>query len=456
MSQALIDAAWHAGRLKYKLYPLQKQVYDRIRSANALWTFLECGRGWAKTSLMGLMAMEDTIRNTSYPFAFIGPEIKQQTRIMNHFLAKFAADAPPGLIKRRRSEAEIEIGGNILYIAGFNRDSIERLRGLRLGGVYIDEARDCDAEQFLYGLHDVIIPTLAHANGRIVVGSSTPEPLDHPLINYVAVQAALSDTHFVYTIDDNPTLTEPQKASLIEAMGGKDSDAVQRELYCKRIRPKSRVVLTDYAASWEEQDPNHIRHGNWLIFGDVGGVRDKTWIGVGYYDVPTASLYVVDERFWDENTPSGVIATGIGQLKSHVPESFDEIHHRIDMPGQMLVDYRDIHKMQISMPVKLEFNQSINKLNMAFRSGRIKIHPRCKMLRMCCEYGLLNKNRTDFERTPTFGHCDPLAGLKYGWSSCDKDTNRWPIASSTILPKHMQKQTASQTLSGLLAGGRRS
>lgn len=455
MSRLAVDRAWALGKLKYKLYPLQKVIYDKIRETDSMWTFLECGRGFSKSYLMTMMAIEDCIRGSEFPFAIIGPEIKQQTRIMTQTLAKIGVDAPPGMIRKRRSDAEVEIGDNTLYIAGFNRDSIERLRGLRLGGVYLDEARNCDAEEFLYGLNDILIPTLAHANGRIIVGSSTPSALDHPLISYIAPAASKAGTHFVYTIDDNPTLTQSQKETMIENMGGIESDAVQRELYCKRIRPKTRVVLPDFRNFWEDQSQVHLDYGNWLVFGDTGGTRDKTWIGIGYYDHPTARLHVVDEEWFDVNTPSGDVALGIGRLKGRLPVHVDDVSHKIDMAGQTIIDYREIHKLSISAPVKLEFNQSINKLNMAFRSTRIAIHPRCKNLLLCCEYGLLNKLRNDFERSKLFGHCDPIAGLKYGWSSCDTLTNRWPQEPSAfIVPKHMQQKSASQALSGLL-GGRR-
>lgn len=447
--------AWREGKLAYKLNGIQKRIRRQILATDGMYAFLECGRGFGKSVLLVLMAMEDAIRDKRYPAVIVGPEVKQQIRIVHQILGLLTGDAPSGFVRKLRSNNEIAVGDNHIVIAGFNRDSIERLRGLRFTRAYLDEARNCKSLDFLYGIQDILIPTLGHANGTFRIGSSTPDELDHPLITYVAPKAELNQTHFVYTIDDNETLTEPQKARLIDELGGRESEACQRELYCVRIRPRSRVALPDYRFFWDEPSDDARQYGNWIIFGDCGGTTDKTWLGLGFYDHPTARLYVLEERFFDANTVSAEHAQAVGEFMTKIPEGITP-RIRIDMPGLLLVDFQKTHRIDVRNPVKPEFHQSLNQLNLAFRSNRIAIHPDCRNLKLCCEYGLLNPKRTDFERSDSFGHCDPLAGLKYGWLSCDKETNTWPVVrlNTNQIRRPQAQSKGIGALAGVL-GGRR-
>jgi hypothetical protein len=58
--------------------------------------------------------------------------------------------------------------------------------------------------------------------------------------------------------------------------------------------------------------------------------------------------------------------------------------------------------------------------------GRIIVHPRCKQLAGCLEFGVWDEKRRKFERTETLGHFDALAALIYLVRNLDVHTNPIP------------------------------
>jgi hypothetical protein len=83
-----------------------------------------------------------------------------------------------------------------------------------------------------------------------------------------------------------------------------------------------------------------------------------------------------------------------------------------DCPGQLQVDLNKVG-FSVKLPKKLDWQAGINHMQVEFGQGRVLIDPKCKFLVASLEAGMYNKNRTDFERSETLGHCDALAALSY-------------------------------------------
>ena len=440
-TNAFAERAWRRGNLKYKMNPVQETIADQIRELQrngVRYIAVECARGFGKSWLELMLAMEDCARPPNdYPVFLLGPSLKQTKGIVSPIFHRIAADAPDQFIRQLKAENQFLVGENHFELGGFDRGYIESLRGRRAKHVYIDEAGICDDAEFLYGIHDILLPMLSHSGGSIIMLTSTPRNLDHPFLTQVVPKAQLEGAHFIRTIDQNPTMTEEQKASLIRELGGRESLACRRELYCERVRPTDILVLPSFIA---EKHVSEIESGEgaWILFGDYGGVQDKTALAAGYYDFPTATLKILDEAVFEPNTPTTSMLESIRRLLGH-HHGEHKLTIALDAPGQILVDLK-AHGIDASLPVKTDFDAQINQLEIAFQTNRILIHPRCSFLIASCEHGRFNKQRTDFERTPALGHCDGIAALMYGWRMVDKSPRSLPNYAQTY---HARQETQS-------------
>jgi hypothetical protein len=55
----------------------------------------------------------------------------------------------------------------------------------------------------------------------------------------------------------------------------------------------------------------------------------------------------------------------------------------------------------------------VNQLREFVKSGKLVIHPRCKMLIASLEFGIWKRDRSDFERSKELGHYDFIDALVY-------------------------------------------
>jgi hypothetical protein len=86
----------------------------------------------------------------------------------------------------------------------------------------------------------------------------------------------------------------------------------------------------------------------------------------------------------------------------------------VDAPHQLVsVDLHQEYQFYARLPQKSDWEASLNTLNGRFKQGKVLIHPRCKFVTISAESGILNKTRTDFERTEALGHMDGVAALMY-------------------------------------------
>ncbi len=80
----------------------------------------------------------------------------------------------------------------------------------------------------------------------------------------------------------------------------------------------------------------------------------------------------------------------------------------------LLIDLSTIHNLHF-MQVKKEssLEQMVNRVREWVGAGRIIVHPRCKMLAGCIQYGVWDKNRKEFAHSKAYGHFDHFAALMY-------------------------------------------
>jgi hypothetical protein len=111
----------------------------------------------------------------------------------------------------------------------------------------------------------------------------------------------------------------------------------------------------------------------------------------------------------------------------------------LDASGQLLIDY-SAQGLPASLPQKDEFNASLLLLNTSFHNNDVVIHPDCQLLIRTLEGGLLNKTRTDYERSEALGHADAAAACIYALRGIDKVSDIRPQISRMTHHIHPNQQ----------------
>lgn len=145
--------------IPYAPRPLQRRVHDSLRRFNVL----VCHRRFGKTvlSINELIKGAARCKKDNPRFAYIAPYFAQAKTIAWDYLKQFA-EPIPGL---QKNEAELRVdlpGGSRISLYG--ADNPDRLRGLYLDGVVIDEPADVSPRLW----PEVIRPALADRKGWAV------------------------------------------------------------------------------------------------------------------------------------------------------------------------------------------------------------------------------------------------------------------------------------------------
>lgn len=428
--------AWLTGDLRYKLHPVQRMIHATIRGLpqEQRDAVILCARRFGKSFLVVCMAIEDCIQNPGCIVRVVGPEIEQTIEIIEFNLDKIVRDAPGGIVRRQGSRRRWAVGESHIMVGAFDAKNVKKNLGKEALNIYTEEAGASNSETFDYGMREVLSPQLLHTKGRMVHATTPPPELDHIFATQYIPQASRDGSLFKFRIWDNPRLDEAQIQQAIDDSRGRHTIAFRRNYECELVKDPGVVCVPSFTpevhvrGDW--QDP---AHAIWFMFGDWGGIRDQSWIGVAYYDFERATLRVVGETWHEPNTAMDLIAPEVLRLFRMVPkERRSGLDFALDAPGQVFIDLNKmLEAAQTDLrcrPVtnKEDLETAVNAVEVALSQNRISLDPACKQLALTCEYGRFNKQRTDFNRTPQFGHNDALAGLMYGWRACDKTTNPFP------------------------------
>lgn len=364
--------------------------------------------------------------------------IEQVNEIVADNLALIESVAPPGFIERKKSDRRWIVGPKQaeLRLGPLDKAHVDGKRGGNASLIVLEESGFVRSDDLVYAIGSVINPQLLRSGGKLIHVTTPPEDIGHYVVTNVLPKCRLSGAVAEYDIYKNPQLTPAQ----IEKARSRctSEDEWKREYLVQIVRSEKRTVIPEY------DDARHVHEmpiPEYTFFRtamDFGGVRDLHAALLTFWDFERAVLCVLDERIWPINTPSRVIRQDTEEMESQVThhESDPNPVRISDAPGQLLVDLR-AEGFLVRLPEKVQgsWEAGINAVRGGFSKNQIEIHPRCKNLRAALQYGLYNKNRTDFERTETLGHLDALSALIYGWRH--KDT-RNPLP---LLPKSAHRDT---------------
>jgi hypothetical protein len=427
---------WRRGELSWKLRAEQRQFKAHIENSNKQLIVGNISRRWGKSYTLVLFAIEQAIKTKQrirYAAAF-------KSDLEEFILPAFEQilDDCPGSI-RPTYLASKQVwkfpNGSEIKLVGLDKNR-DGLRGNAINIIILDEAGFVTSLQYQYTT--VIIPATAkQKNIKIVAISTPPESPEHYFVELIKkAQTQPNGYYLCLTIDDISDLDPAERKRLLDEVGGEHSPTAQREFFCKIIIDASRAIAPSFDIDRHVQpvEPEHVK---WMLFGDTGGVRDKTVFLKAGWDHATGKKVFRDELVFEPGTATSEI---IAAVKTRWPG----LSLILDASGQLLIDY-SAQGLPASLPQKDEFNASLLLLNTSFHNNDVVIHPDCQLLIRTLEGGLLNKTRTDYERSEALGHADAAAACIYALRGIDKVSDIRPAISKMhhfIHPSQANKHTA--------------
>lgn len=444
---AAVAALWSRGVLEWKLRPEQCRLKEEIENPARQLVVGNISRRWGKTFTLVTYALEQAIRSRQkirYGCAFL-------TDLEEFVLPAFElilSDCPPSLrpTYHKTRKAWQFPNGSEIKLVGLDKNS-NGLRGNAISIIIIDEAGFVQNLKYLYT--SVIIPATAkQSNIKVIFISTPPESPEHyfsaELISKAQTQA--NGYYLCLTIDDISDLPPDERQRLLDEVGGEDSPTAQREFFCKILVDATRSICPTFDAKRHVKatKPDDV---HWQIFGDAGGVKDKTvFLEVGY-DHNAAQIVFNEELVFPPNTPTSTV---VEKFKQKWPSHKNLI---LDAPGQLLIDYSSAG-LPASLPAKDEFSAGLLLLQTTFYNDRAVINPNCPLLIRTLSAGLLTKSKTDYERSEALGHCDAVAAAIYALRMVDKLTDLRPKPHSENVFKLAKDPPHVEQLRGITFNGR--
>lgn len=423
---ALAAIAWRAGRLEWKLWPQQEPIYYGIRGLDSPVEEIVvlCARQFGKSHLGVLMALEDCLRFPDRCILIVGPTLKQTRDIVTPRMNQIRRDAPPGLIRPSKSEGKWYVGNSELVIGGFDQNSSAQ-RGKTVQTIYIEEVVDSNPDDYTESMRSDLGPALTHSDrGKMIFLTTLPKIPDHPFIIDTMARAEMNGVLYSYTIDDNKALSAEQYDACVRRAGGRHTIDFRREYLNEIIRDPTIVVVPDFDPARHVRPVLPARGANVQVTIDFGGVRDLTVALLHWYDFQADKVCFGDERWFPSNTSTEAIMRDLRAMEAGVPEGSAVTSRVADLPGQLQVDLLAAHDYLVTPPPKDDWQAAINNLALGFTTDRVVVDPKCRLLVQTLKSGTFNRNRTDFERTQSLGHCDAIAAAMYGYRTQDR-ANPW-------------------------------
>lgn len=441
----LEDWSWRRGLLDWKLWPQQRQIYATIKGlSNYAGTIVVlCSRQFGKSYMGTLMAVEDCLRFPGYTVPIVGPTIKQTVDIVHQAMRIIGQDAPPGLIRRSKSETRWYVGESELVVGGFDTQTATKQRGKRALKIYVEEVVDSNPDQYREAIRSDLGPMLTHSPMPQMIFLTTPPRIpDHPFITETIPEAKLNGAYFCYSIDANKKLSSDQYEACVRRSGGRNTIEFRREYLCEIVRDSSVVIIPDFEKRRHVGRRELPSGHRYRVAIDWGGVRDLTVGLLHAYDYLSDTDIILREMVFPANTESDKIVAALREWE----KEFDVEEKIADAPGQLIVDL-SAKGYHVSTPVKQDWQAGINFMNVRFSTDKVLVSPDCPFLIQSIESGTFNKNKTDFERTFALGHCDAIAALMYGLRSSPR-ANPYATGRRSIIDQlNVMARVESDTVS---------
>lgn len=419
---------WHRGILRWKLHAGQRTVSDMFDKATRQLFVANISRQWGKSYWAVTKAVETAIRK---PRSRIKYATAFHTDLVEFIIPTFESvllDAPSGVkptYKINGSKFVFQNGSEIKLI-GLDRNP-NSLRGNVIDFVVIDEAGFVSNLDYIYS--SIIIPATTHRpNCKVILISTPPSTPAHAFVDFIQ-KAELEGGYACLDIYSNPLIDEATIQRLMDESGGPNSSTWLREYLCKLVIDGDLAIIPEWKKDYVEARERDVYHQFYAKYVALDlGVKDQTAGIFGYYDWLKGQLVIEDET-----SMSGSLMTTEklrDQIKAKELELWGEKTPYLRVADNnnplLLQDLSHLHGIHFVPTDKGSLEEMINAVKLMVNRGQIIVHPRCKQLAGCLQYGVWDKRRSQFAQSKVYGHFDHLAALVYLVRNLNKTTNPIP------------------------------
>jgi hypothetical protein len=446
-----ITELWRRGRLRWKLYEDQREVYDRVHaflddSATRFEAFyLDISRQWGKTFLGALLADEFARNHDGARIGYTSYTRVGLRQFVHPNYERLWLDCPAELRPDwSLLDSSYHYGnGSMIHLAGANNGHEDDSRGPKADLLIVEEAAFIDRLDYL--VQSVLVPQLSTTGGRLIFISTPPETPAHEVSLHKA-KCQAKGNYIRRTIDDNRHLSQKAKDKLITEAGGRQSTAARRELWCEWVVDETRAVVPEFTDARAEvivQPAPAPTFEPPLASLDVG-FEDWSHCLFGFYKFDEAKLIVQAEtRLRRMRTDE--LADAVKVTEARLWKGYAVKPRRVsDVDLILLHDMASLHNLHFAPIAKDEKEAMVNELRLWIQSGRIVIDPSCEHLIRQLKTAIWNKARTSFERTASDGHFDAVDALVYMVRSAPVHHNPYPALAANITAKTHTIQPEAQ------------
>ncbi len=416
--------------IRHLLTPHQKQMYDFIFNSKEDEIGYYCSRKIGKTASLLLMCHEYAWKHPGCLVRFVLADQTQATSIIEPMLGSFINRVIPGEVQPKYLKSLRTLffkNGSQIKLNGANPDAIHRAVGPSCDLFVFDEIAIWEGN-VQFALLDVFYPQGTLTDPKKIFSCTPPDQIDSYYIQSIHPKLLSKNTIVTLTIDENPLLTPEQIKKIEEQMGGRDSPEFRRQYLCELIPTNTSRLTPEFKDShiYEIEKDKCLEFGEqripqlyqYFIAADTATV-DNTAILVGYFDHNKQKL-VIEEEFVKNNINLTEIAAEIHRLKEkYLTYCFDgdrNLKIIIDAFSLERKEFREIHGIQHSFPIKGKVEDNISHLRSGFENNKIEIHADCKRtiweLKNCVWKTTLHDTK-QIERNSEQKHGDAVMALTY-------------------------------------------
>lgn len=420
-----IKELWRRGNLSFKLDSMQQSLYNLFHNTNHKKNVWVLSRRSGKTYTLCVLAIELCLKNPNGVVKFLSPTKLQVNNNLRPLMREILKDCPEELKPEFKEKDFIYYfkNGSEIQLAGTENGHAEKLRGGDSLACIIDEAGSCTGLKYI--VDSILLPTTLITKGKILIaGTPSAEP-DHDF-EYFIEEAEERGALIKKTVYDNPRITKEQIDELIAELGGINSEATRRELFCENIKSANTTVIPEFT---EELKADIIRewptppYFDSYTTMDLGG-KDLTAVLFGYYDFRANKVIIQDEiemNFQEKDASIPKLTKLIMDKEKElwtnpITLEFNKPFRRISDINYIVTN--DILKhsnneLAFEIPTKMDKDSAINELRAMLSANKIIISPKCKKLIRHLENvrWKSNSNKKHFARSPDNGHYDFVDAL---------------------------------------------
>ncbi len=439
------EQLWRAGVLDWKLSEVQRimksQILGDVNKINVVLSSRRIG----KTYLMCTMALEMCLQKPGAIVKYAFPKQNMAKKMLLPVMRKILEDCPKDIKPEYMTADKVFRfpNGSEIQISGTDNGNIENLRGGDSHLNILDEAGFMF--DLTYGVRSVLGPTTKTTGGRTILISTPSRSENHEfIIDWVYPYQAEGRIQ-IFTIFDNPNLTQDAiKEALSEYPTGDKDPMFRREYLCEITRSSETAILPSLTPEIEKviiTDKYEIPvFKDCYVSMDIGG-SDLTAVVFGYYDYLNATTVIQDELIFGKEVNTKDVAEAIKNKElelwsNPIDKSPIPPYLRISDNNNliMLTDLQRDYGI-IFIPTKKDNREAaINSLDVAISQHKVVINPKCKHVVYHCKFAEWNKNRNAFKNLKNSpsgevkgGHADALAALIYLHRNIIKSKNPYPV-----------------------------